>query len=198
MNRSNIILLNCFVAVLLTACVPAVIGGGAVIGTSAFKEKGFSGTVSDTQLYLDVREAFFKQDPDLIQYINVSIQNGEAFLTGALRNDAERQKAIHITASVRGIKRVINKIGISPNLPVAENFNDAWITTKINSKLLFDGNVRSLNYQVKTISGVVQLTGIARNSDELSRVIDCARHTPGVKRVESYVRLKTDPFLNHK
>jgi osmotically-inducible protein OsmY len=70
---------------------------------------------------------------------------------------------------------------------------DSWITTKLKSKLVFDGNVASRNYTIVTVGAVVYVMGVAQNQGELNAVIDHARHVAGVRKVVSYVRLKDEP-----
>ena len=47
--KSQFILLF-LVAPLLSSCAPIIIGGGAMVGALATREKGVSGTVSDSQI----------------------------------------------------------------------------------------------------------------------------------------------------
>jgi BON domain len=44
---------------------------------------------------------------------------------------------------------------------------------------------------VKTEDGVVYIIGSARSQDELDRVTNYARNIPNVRRVVSYVRIRT-------
>jgi osmotically-inducible protein OsmY len=46
---------------------------------------------------------------------------------------------------------------------------------------------------VQTVNGTVYLLGLARDQSELERVTLHARTIPGVKKVVSYVDLKTVP-----
>lgn len=60
--------------------------------------------------------------------------------------------------------------------------------------MLFDNDIQSVNFGIKTVSGKVYLMGIAQDPAELKRVTDLARNVDGVNKVISYVRLKDDVF----
>jgi len=53
--------------------------------------------------------------------------------------------------------------------------SDAWISTQIESKLLFTKDIKSVNYSVETIDGVVYLMGIAQDREELDAVTQIAK-----------------------
>lgn len=192
MNKNNKILGLILVASIFGGCAPAIIGGGAaVVGGAMVKEKGVSGTLSDSQISAKIEMGLYKKSPDLHRQVSITVQNGEVLLTGAVPTNSDHLEAVRITWDVPGVKRVIDNIAVSEGGSVGLYAKDSWITTQIKSKLLFDRDVNSGNYSVKTVSGIVHLMGIAQNNEELEIVTDIARRTEGVKKVVSYVRLKS-------
>lgn len=73
-----------------------------------------------------------------------------------------------------------------------EVVDDAWITTKVKSKLLADTKVRGLNIDVDTNLGVVTFNGIARSQEEIDRAVQIAKDVEGVKGVKSNLKLKEE------
>ncbi|WP_010300046.1 BON domain-containing protein [Candidatus Odyssella thessalonicensis] len=178
---------------MLAGCAPAIIGGGAaVVGGAMVKEKGISGSLSDTQISTKISIALYQKDPELHARVNVNVQNGEVMLTGAVLTNEMHLDAVRIAWETPGVRRVIDNIAISEGASVGVYAKDTWITTQLKSKLLFDKNVQSINYSIKTVSGNVYLMGIAQDHAELSTVINYARNIDGVKKVTSYVRLKDE------
>ncbi len=59
--------------------------------------------------------------------------------------------------------------------------------------MTLDERVRTINYNIETVNGVIYLIGIARDRDELDRVIEYARNIPYVRKVVNYVLLSSDP-----
>jgi hypothetical protein len=57
--------------------------------------------------------------------------------------------------------------------------------------MMLDPEVRSTNYTIDTSNGSVYLIGSARTQAELELATRIARYIPGVKRVVSYVELRS-------
>src|SRR3546814_13450934 len=70
---------------------------------------------------------------------------------------------------------------------------DSGIVGELRNKILFDREVRSINYSIDSVAGTIYLMGIGQSEKEVQRVIDHARDVPYVRRVVSYVQLKNDP-----
>lgn len=199
MNLKKIFLitgiLTCSVVLpnILVGCVPAVVGGGAAtVGVAATKEKGVTGAWTDTKISLAIKTGLYQKDPDLHRLVDVNVQNREVLLTGAVPKDEMRLEAEKIAWDCQGVKRVINNIGLSEGASLGTYLSDTAITTQLKTSLMFDGDVQSRNYSVKTVSGQVYLMGIAQDQAELDRVTSHARNTSGVEKVISYVHLKDE------
>lgn len=187
------ILVLSITSTILLGCAPAIIGGGAaVVGGAMVKEKGVSGSLTDTKISTKISVALYQQDPNLHAAVNVMVQNGEVMLTGAVETNEMHLDAVRIAWSVEGVKRVIDNISVSKGASFGTYAKDGWITTQVKSKLLFDQDIQSVNYSIKTLSGIVYVMGIAQDKGELDRVLHHARHIEGVSKVVSYVRLKSD------
>jgi osmotically-inducible protein OsmY len=191
MNKGHYLIITSFLS--LTACAPALIGGGAaVVGSSIISEKGISGTLSDSQISTQIKIALYKKDQDLHNRVSVNVQNGEVMLTGAVPSNELHLEAVRIAWEPQGVKRVIDNIAVSEGATVGLYAKDTWITTQLKSKLLFEPDVQSINYSIKTVSGNVYLMGIAQDQTELDRVVEVARHIEGVRKVVSYVKMKSE------
>ena len=62
---------------------------------------------------------------------------------------------------------------------------DTWITTKVKSELATTSDVKSMNVDVKTVNGVVTLTGVLGNELAVEKAISAAKSVKGVKSVEA-------------
>lgn len=179
----------------LSGCAPAVIGGGAaVVGGALVKEKGLSGSLSDSQISTRIELELYKHDPDLHRRVSVTVQNGEVLLTGAVPTNEDHLAAVKSAWEPKGVTRVIDNIAVSQGGTVGLYANDTWITTQIKTKCLFNEDIESVNYSVKTVSGIVYLMGLAQDQKELDDVTNIARRVEGVKKVISYVRLVSEGY----
>jgi osmotically-inducible protein OsmY len=179
----------------LMGCAPVIVGGGGLVAATVSTEKGFSGSINDTRLSLNVGDALCTQDEKLAHKINFNVENSEVFLTGAVDTIEESEKAEKIVVGVPGIKRVINNIGVGKEATMKDYFNDSLTTVKLRNLILMDNDINSMNYTVKTIEGIIYIRGIAQDQRELDKVLDHASHIPNIKRVVNYVRLKSDPYF---
>ena len=71
-----------------------------------------------------------------------------------------------------------------------EHHPDAWITTKIKSKLLAEHFLTGLEIKVSTHDGVVQLSGFVKTADQVNMAEKLAAGVDGVKRVQNDLVIK--------
>lgn len=69
----------------------------------------------------------------------------------------------------------------SSSAPVA----DTWITTKVKSELATTKDVKSMDISVKTLNGVVHLSGTQPNAMAVKKAVATAKGIKGVVRVDS-------------
>src|SRR5689334_22409772 len=98
--------------------------------------------------------------------------------------------AVRLAWQAEGVKQVNSEIQVADKSTLADEARDTWITTRLRAAILTDGKVRSLNYSIETVNGVVYLMGSARTQGELDLVTNYARNIPNVKRVVSYVTVR--------
>ncbi len=63
--------------------------------------------------------------------------------------------------------------------------SDTWITTKVKSELATTDGVKSMDISVKTVNGVVTLTGTQPNPMAIQNAVATAEKIKGVKRVDA-------------
>ena len=63
--------------------------------------------------------------------------------------------------------------------------SDAWITMKVKSELATTKDVKSMDISVKTVNGVVQLSGTQPNDMAVKKAVATAKSIKGVQRVDS-------------
>lgn len=62
---------------------------------------------------------------------------------------------------------------------------DTWITTKVKSELATTDGVKSMDIEVKTVNGVVTLTGVLATDIAVKKATAAARSVKGVKEVDA-------------
>ncbi len=193
MNRLARISLVLSLAVATSGCVTAVVGGAATVGVGAAEERGLEGAVDDTKIRAEINDLWFRQDFDLYRNVTLNITEGRVMLTGSVKKPETRVDAVRLAWQAAGVRQVIDEIQVEDQSGLMDYASDVWIANKLRTRLMFDGQVKNINYTVDVVNGVIYLMGIAQNQDELDRVVAHARDIGDVKRVVNHVVLKNDP-----
>jgi len=177
-------------ALALSGCTALAVGAGAAVGVAATQEGGLKGTAQDAEIGALIRDAWFRYDTNTFAKLNLTVEGGEALITGVVQDPAHRVEAVRLAWGVQGVTRVINEIQIADSGGVTGFAKDTWITTRLRTALAMDGQVQSINYSIDTIQGTVYLMGYASSRAELDRATELARRIDGVVQVVSYVRVR--------
>lgn len=181
----------------VTGCLPAMIGAAATTGRTISEERTVGDAVDDTTIWAKIKSDLLQQDVNnLFNQIDVKVNEGRVLMTGSVRSQEVRAKAVKIAWSQRGVKEVIDELTLAiptGELAIKDYSKDTWITTQITSALLLNKDIYSVNYTVETIDGIVYLMGIAQDETELNMVTNIAGTVKYVKKVVSHVRVKNTP-----
>ena len=195
-----------FYPVFLLTCVSAlplalggcagllVVGGlGAAAGSgyAAAQERGVDGAINDFTVKTEIERAFLQTNPLIQQGVTTTVYNGRVLLTGRVDRPEMKAEAKRVASAVAGVRTLYDEIEVAPPEGVWDDTKDAWITARVRSELVLDPNIRSGNYTINTENGSVYLIGSARSQDELDRAARIARYIAGVKRVVSYVEIRS-------
>jgi osmotically-inducible protein OsmY len=174
----------------LTGCVPVIVGGGMLAtGTVLGKKKGMSGTISDSSISLSIKSHFYNQDPNIYAEVGINVQSGDVLLTGNVSKAERKKEAERLAWTIEGVENVYNYINITQVDDKHNVFKDSWITTQIKTKMLGAEDIRSVNYSIKTVNGVVYLMGYARTQKELDMILGMCQNLNGVDKVISMVKI---------
>jgi osmotically-inducible protein OsmY len=122
--------------------------------------------------------------------LSLSVYDGRVLITGTVSNPEWKTEAVRLAWAVKDVKEVNSEIELAANAGIGDTARDEMITTRLRSAILFDSQIRSVNYTIDTVNGSVYLSGSARSQGELDKVTNYARNIPNVKRVVSYVRIR--------
>ena len=175
----------------LAGCIVAAAGGAAAGGYAISQDRTLADQINDGTLTATIVALWKKSNSDMADGLGCNVYEGRVLITGRVPNPAWRDEAVRIAWRVKGVQQVYNEIAIGPVPTTGDNLSDGWISTRLRNELLWDEDVRSVNFIVTTSGHVVYLTGVARTRAELERVTGYARNVPNVKRVVSYVQVKS-------
>jgi osmotically-inducible protein OsmY len=176
---------------LLTGCPLFAVGAGAAGGYATLaQERSASDQFKDVTIRSLVSQSWDQYSTDLPHNLDATVYEGRVLITGRLADEQQRQEAVQRAWKVDGVKEVYDEIEVGPVTHFSDEVRDTTISTRLKNDLVWDGQVKSINYTIKTENGIVYIIGSARTKDEMERVTGYARNIPNVRRVVSYVRVR--------
>ena len=135
-------------------------------------------------------EAKLAADPETNYFgVDVDTLNGEVFLRGMVDSETALREAEHLARATEGVRKVDNQLRIG-DLSASRNTADAWLVTKVKSKLVADPEVRAFDIDVDAIDGQVILSGVVTQPPIRQEAERIARATEGVKSVRNEIRVR--------
>jgi len=177
----------------LGGCPAAIVGGLAAAGGAGYaanQERGVGGSVDDFSIKTNIQSAWMQVNPLMQTNLNITVYEGRTLLTGTAPNPEFKAQAKEIASRVPGVRTVYDEIEVGPPAGAWQGTKDAWISSRLRTELVFNPNIRSVNYTIETVNKSVYLIGSARTQAELDMATNLARNTPDVKRVVSYVEIR--------
>jgi osmotically-inducible protein OsmY len=168
---------------IITLPLYGCVASASVSGAQAmYNRHNLQKNFDDSYLTLDIRHAI-KSDESLSNAnISVAVFNRVVLLTGQTPKAGQRKNAEEIAKGIPGVQQVYNFITISPPSSTLIQTSDAWITTKVKSKLIAANEVDPSKIKVVTEDGTVYLMGIVLPS-QAEAAVYLASTTDGVQNV---------------
>ena len=169
----------------ITACgIETVLIGGAVAAGALVAADRRPLAVYSKDAWIDVQAATPLKEigPETTTHIIANAFNGRVLLTGEVASEADKQKATDAVKAISGVKGVDNQLVVGPISSLEVRNNDAFITSKVKSRLVGDNPELGNAMKLITENGVVYIFGNLTQS-ELERGVEIARTTSGVQRV---------------
>ncbi|HYD72680.1 MAG TPA: BON domain-containing protein [Candidatus Binatia bacterium] len=171
----------------------AAIGTAASVGVYAMQDRTIGEGIDDAAASNQVKMRLMAADGAAFAEVDVEVANGNLLLSGAAPTAEHRQAAETIARSVGTVHNVYNEIFVGPRSGFVRSAQDELITAQIRTRLTASPSVRAININIETFHGNVYLMGTARSDHELQRSAEIASIVPGVRRVVSFVQVRTPP-----
>lgn len=174
--------------VFLSGCVPVVVGTAGIIGgVTVAKDKNIGTSINDTKIETAIKSRLYKINPRLYSDVSVLSDRGAVLLTGTVQSPEYIEMSEKEAWSVEGVIIVDNNLTSGDQLSLSVVMADGLITSKARASILCNKDIKSVNYKLKTMNGVIYVTGIARSDKEINAVLTCLQGISGAKKVVSYV-----------
>ena len=144
----------------------------------------FGSKIDDSLIETKVSVNVAKASPDLDKnsHIVVSSFNGIVLLAGQTPRADLKGLAEQAASQVQRVKKVHNELQVLPPSSILARNNDAWLTTKIKTQMLTDGNIPGSRIKVITENGIVYMLGLL-TQQEASRATNLVQGVSGVQKI---------------
>jgi len=186
---------------------------GALSGCSTNSPKTSAVGFSDSDLERMVK-AKLSTDPDVSKSVSVdaNADKSEVKLTGTVSSEALRTRAVDLAKSAKDGLIITDKIDVKPlevsrseyteemarearekatsaGDTLGKTIDDAWIHTKITTKLIGNAETPARKVNVDVVGGVVTLRGVVETVTAKEEAERVAKTTDGVKRVRNLLKV---------
>jgi osmotically-inducible protein OsmY len=167
----------------LQGCAVATVVAVTAGATMVADRRTFSKQIDDQSIELIAHNELNKQKA-LSKNTNLHVisLNGTVLVIGQAPNTYLRDLAIKTIQDLPDIVTIHNQVRISSTIAITTQSNDIWLTSKVKSALLTNGEVNAKDIKVVTENSEVFLMGLVTKK-EADIVVEIVRNINGVSRV---------------
>lgn len=196
--------MNAIKTSLLATTIALALGSAPALADDHKPERTASQVATDAAITASVKTKLLADDRTKGFDINVTTHNGVVTLEGGADSLAAKLAASELAGQAENVVLIKNNLVVAtPGSEKRQDANtatlsgevresldeagdgidDAWITTKVKSKLLADDQVKGTDINVDVKANVVTLSGTAPSLEARSKAIELAQETRGVRSV---------------
>ena len=164
----------------LQGCAVATVVAVTAGATMVADRRTFSKQIDDQSIEFVAHNELNKQKA-LSKNTNLHVisMNGTVLIIGQAPNSYLRDLAIKTIQDVPDIVTIHNQVRIGSTTAITTQSNDIWLTSKVKSALLANGDVNAKDIKVVTENSEVFLLGLV-TKQEADIVVEITRNISGV------------------
>ena len=161
---------------------------GSKVGAVVMDERELEDDWNDTKINMTIRNNFLRDKINYVLDVEITVFEGEVLLNGAIPTIEDMERIVEIAWETPTVTKVYNYIRLEQPSSLAVTAQDALLASSIRTQLMMTSGITSVNYKITVDEGVLYMMGIAKNKDELKKVMDIIQSTEGIEKVISHVR----------
>ena len=189
-NKTILILL---ILLTFTGCVGT--GSKGIFGTGvsiALDPRSIGTQIDDSVMQKNLSARLIIRDKNYLLSLNTKVLDGRIFLTGKIDDPEEKLQITKLAWETKGVRSVKNDIKIKEDFNFKQSAKDLLITSQLRTALIFNKNVKAINYQIDTYKKKIFIYGISLTSEERKEVINEAKEILDVEEVIASIILVED------
>ena len=189
MKNKYLIYISIILLFLLNSCSPVGViatttSAGAVVAES---DRSVGEAVDDISIKIKITEKFVKSPLGIFFDIDTTVKLGTVLLTGIVEHQEARIEAVKLVWEIEGVREVINEVQVGNKQGIIDYTKDLWISTQVRAKTLNELGLDVVTYNFETINGKVHFMGVAKDAEEVKKIIKIIRSVKGVREIANHI-----------
>jgi len=139
--------------------------------------------LNDSEIETAAKVNIKKADPQLENaHVSIDSFNGIVLLTGQVPSEELRNLVADTVYQLNPVREIHNELVVAEPSNFADRGRDTWLTTKIKTQLVADGDIESRRIHIITEMQTVFLMGMVTHA-EADRITNIVSHTSDVQKV---------------
>lgn len=177
-------------AIGLAGCSPTVLSLAADGAYTASEERTLDDVVDDNGIKLELNKLLLEDGLGLFKDVGTVVYRRHVYLVGDVKKADDKARASAIARKPKKVSGITNDIQVTSEGGVAALVDDIFIEKIIQTDYLFDSDIDSSNFRVRSVNGVVYLIGLAESQAELDKAVAIVDARDDVRRIVNYVKVQ--------
>ena len=189
----NTTILIFLIFLIFSGCVGT--GSKGIFGTGvsiALDPRSIGTQIDDSVMQKNLTARLIMKDKNYLLSINTKVLDGRIFLTGKIDDPEEKLQITKLAWETKGVRSVKNDIKIKEDFNFKQSAKDLLITSQLRTALIFNKNIKAINYQIDTYKKKIFIYGISLTAEERKEVINEAKEILDVEDVVASIVLVED------
>ena len=182
-----------FLFIIISGCVGTSSTGIFGTGVSVALDPRSLGTqIDDSIMQKNLTARLLMKDKNYLLSVKTKVLDGRIFISGKVSSVDEKLLITKIAWETDGVRSVRNDIKIKEEFNFKRSAEDILITSQLRSALIFNKEIKAVNYNLDTYKKKIYIYGIAHSKEEREKVIDEAKNIADVDDVIASILLVED------
>ncbi len=192
-NKLRHLLMTVAILIGLSGCVSALVAGVAIVTLDISHDRRTVGEyIDDNAIEITARNIVgAKQEYRKVAHVKPQSWNGILLITGEIDSASIKQELLEKLRKIQGVRQVVDETTVTGKTKLGTRANDAWISSKVKSRLILKTGLDANRVKVVTTRSSVYLMGIVTR-EEADKATEVASKVRGVQRVVRVFEYKED------
>ena len=178
---------------IISGCVGTSSTGIFGTGVSVALDPRSLGTqIDDSIMQKNLTARLLMKDKNYLLSVKTKVLDGRIFISGKVSSVDEKLLITKIAWETDGVRSVRNDIKIKEGFNFKRSAEDILITSQLRSALIFNKEIKAVNYNLDTYKKKIYIYGIAHSKEERQNVVEEAKNITDVEDVIASILLVED------